>query len=315
MRAALTVLLSSVLVSLFGQSPVAGGATPVGIDRGLQHAYDIPGTVLKAHYGFAWGGIPGADRLPAKAEVWVSRSLVEPKELDVVKKVVDASLSARAERMRRGTSAPSTIRVIGSLLSNGNTVLATVYSRVGEYSVQAYDVSPSGEVNGPVVADEFSSDLQNASIVYDKSTVTALVVTSTDRFGMLQSSVVTRDGTRAGFAGAKIAEIKTGDSARVIMLVTGRQKGTDVLRIIEVTDHIQDLVPPVSVKELGDPRQEPNLTQEEWKARRAAENAMNLKFEQIVRSRGGQPPGMAACPPQKPNPTGPSSEESPEEGR
>jgi hypothetical protein len=282
-----SVLLSSVLVGVLGPSLVGAGTTSAGIDSGLQHAYDIPGTVLKARYGFAWGGIPGADRLPAKAEVWVSRSLVGPEELGVVKKVVDASLSARAERIRRGTSAPSTIRVIGNLLSNGNTVLATVYSRLGEYSVQAYDVSPSGVVKGPIVADEFSSDLQNAFIVHDESTVTALVVTSTDRFGMLQSSVVTRDGTKAGFAGAKIAEIKAGDSARVIMLVTGRQEGADVLRIIEVTDHIEDLVPPVSVKELGDSRREPNLTQEEWKARRKAENEMSLKFEQIVRSGGG----------------------------
>jgi len=152
----------------------------------------------------------------------------------------------------------------------------------------------NGEIEGPVLGAGVAYNYRDLFVAYRKGLVTAIVVRGADIYGHAPTAnIALSNGNAVDCEPIEIAMVKTKDSASIIMwVVWDIDRGMDVLRIIEVTDHIEDLVVPVRVRTLGDPRREPNLTKAEWKQRRDAMNAMRLKFQQIVLSRGVRPPHM-----------------------
>jgi hypothetical protein len=277
------VLVFTVLLLLPAAKAKAGG-------QKMAHLYDVPGQRLESEFGYRL-----QDPEHTTAQVWVSSRPTGPRAERQLRKAVNASIRLDAQLSRRSPAPRYDVYVAPSIA--GSCIITTVSDPIGYAAtgrVRVFVGRTDDTIDGPVVELFTGWGSDGVFVPHRGSRVLSLAVTYRDRFGgwnveiAFPSSDSPQEPIRLRLS--DIAEVTNEATTSAIMLVTDRQKGTGVLRIIEVTDHIEDLVPPVRVSVSGDPRREPNLTKKQLRANRDAGSAMRLKFQQIVLSRGGQPP-------------------------
>ncbi len=258
----------------------------------MAHLYDISGSRLAQEFGF-----PKAQAEHATVQVWVASRPPNPEAARLVTRAVDAALALDAELST--TRVTPRIDVYVEPVQLGEYLIATVSDPnryAGAGLVRVFRARVDGAIEGPIVklATGWGSD--GVNVPHRRGEVLSLVVTYRDSLGGWNVKVSFPDGREprraVSFQLLEIAKITSQQKASVIMLVTDWQNGIAVYRIIEVTDHIEDLVVPVRMKSFSDPRRAPNLTEAELREVRQAASAIELKFQQIVLSRGARPPHM-----------------------
>jgi len=258
-----------------------------GAQGEFHYAFDIPASVLASKYGLRSAGRTGA------VKVMVSRhsGVIVPEE--IIRQAVGRSLAALGEYER--PNIPELYKVVCQPLAPGRQMVVTVgVGGITSANVRVYVADDAGALEGPLLGAGVAYNYRDCFVAYDAGSPTGIVVRGADIHGHTPTaSIAVLNGKPIDCEPLEIAQVTKGDESTIFMLIMHYERALEEYRIVEVTDHVEDLVQPVKLKALGDVRRKSDLTEAEWRERRTTLNALSLKFQQTVLSRGGRPPHMA----------------------